>query len=380
MKVAIINPATNEDPFFGSLIAFLQIAADDLDVELEVVECHREEARMREEGRALASRKQRPDYLILNNDLNIATEILPLAATAGIKVLLTTQEVLAADRHLIGEPRKLYPNWLGELLPDDRAIGFLLADTLIEEALARGKRADDGKIHLCGLSANYTPASLFRVRGLQDAVARHPDVVLDETVLADWDRGKAVWWTGELLQRNPETSVIWAANDTMALGACEAIEAAGLVPGQDVFTGGVDWAPFALPCVLDGTFTASIGGHFMDAAWGLVMLYDYHHGRDFQTLKARSHSVAVTSRNVQEYLRFLDPGQWHEIDFSRFSKVRNPELEPYELSPETAFRGTQPAAWPGSRDAGAVRAHGEPRASAASVPIGFPAAAALASA
>ncbi len=292
---------------------------------------------MREAGRALASRKDRPDYLILINDLNIATEVLPLAANAGIKVLLITQGMLAADRHLVGEPRGLYPNWLGELLPDDRATGFLLANTLIEEARARGKRAGDGRIHICGLSANYTPASLFRVRGLQDAVARHSDVVLDETVLADWDRDKAVWWTGELLQRNPGTSVIWAADDTMALGACEAIETAGLVPGRDVFIGGVDWAPFALPCVLDGTFTTSLGGHFMDAAWGLIMLYDYHHGRDFGSLQVRSSNVPVTSLNVGEYLRLMDRSHWQKIDFSKVSRVRNPSREDRELSPTAVF-------------------------------------------
>lgn len=346
MKVAIINPATSADPFFGNLIAFMQLAAEDLGVELEILECDRDAARTREAGRALASRDTRPDYLVLINDSGTAVDILPAADAAGIKVLLICEEVLAADRHAIGEPRGLYPNWLGEILPDDRATGLLLANALIDEARRQGKTAGDGKVHVCGLSANYTPASLFRARGLQDAVALHADVSFGETVLADWDREKAAWWTGELLERNPGTTVIWAANDTMALGAADAIEAAGLVPGQDVFTGGVDWASFALPKVLDGTFTASLGGHFMDAAWGLIMLYDHHHGRDFQIRRARSKNVVVTARNVQEYMRFLDRGQWHRIDFSRFSKVRNPDLESYEFSPEAVLQEMTAAARP----------------------------------
>ena len=350
MKVAFLNPATNSDPFFGNMVAFMRVAAGALDIDLEVIECDHVEAKMREHGRALARRGQRPDCLLLNNDLNVGLEILPRAAEAGIKVLLICQGTMAADAAQLGEPREKYADWLGELLPDDRESGFVLASTLIEQARAAGKTASDGKIHMCGLSGTFTSASILRVGGLRDAAAENPDVSLEEVAPATWQRDKAAWWASELLKRNPLTSVIWGANDSLALGAADAISAAGKVPGKDVFTGGIDWAPLALPKVRDGVLAASLGGHFMDGAWGLIMLYDHCHGYDFDAIRSRTHNVLVTSANVHEYLGVLDRSRWSRIDFTAFSKARNSALEHYDFSPEQVVRQLEEVA-PRSRAA-----------------------------
>ena len=121
------------------------------------------------------------------------------------------------------------------------------------------------------------------------------------------------------------------------LDALEAIEEAGHAPGRDVFCGGVDWAPEALAKVLGGTLTTSLGGHFMDAAWSLILLYDHHRGRDFQLPEARSKNVPATSQNVDDVLRLTDTSQWHRIDFSRFSRVENPSLQDYDFSPQAVL-------------------------------------------
>jgi hypothetical protein len=37
-----------------------------------------------------------------------------------------------------------------------------------------------------------------------------------------------------------------------------------------------------LAALESGSLTALAGGHFIAGAFGLVMLYDYHHGKDFK--------------------------------------------------------------------------------------------------
>jgi D-allose transport system substrate-binding protein len=55
---------------------------------------------------------------------------------------------------------------------------------------------------------------------------------------AEWDRLRALNITADTLARSPDLSVVFAANDVMALGAVEAIRAAGKT--RQVIVIGVD--------------------------------------------------------------------------------------------------------------------------------------------
>jgi galactofuranose transport system substrate-binding protein len=54
------------------------------------------------------------------------------------------------------------------------------------------------------------------------------------------------------LQAHPETNVIYAHNDEMAIGAIAALEAAGKVPGKDVLVLSIDGGYEAVKLVVDG--------------------------------------------------------------------------------------------------------------------------------
>ena len=56
------------------------------------------------------------------------------------------------------------------------------------------------------------------------------------------------------LETHPDLTMVFAHNDDMALGAAEAIEAAGLVPGQDVLIVSVDGTRAGLQALVDGRF------------------------------------------------------------------------------------------------------------------------------
>lgn len=339
MRVAFLNPGSSTEPFFGKMAAFMRIAADQLGIELEVLDCHRQRSQVIEQGEALLARPQRPDYLILGNPEGAAIELLPRLSAAEIKVMMINEGIMSYDHEAVGRPRQRHPSWLGQLQPDDQQAGRLLADHLLVAAAASRRQARDGTLHLGGLAGDYSSSSNFRVVGLNHVVKGRPDVTMNTVRLGEWDREKARQLTATMLDMFPETSVLWAASDLMADGAIEAIAAAGRVPGRDVLVGGVDWAPLAYDRIRDGSLTVSVGGHFLEGAWALVMLYDHHSGRDFSTTRVKSSFRVLTAENLSEYSIFFDESRWVDADFARLSKVRNPAVDSYDFTPTAPFSG-----------------------------------------
>ncbi len=96
--------------------------------------------------------------------------------------------------------------------------------------------------------------AIDRDAGLKRALEGQDDVqiVFDQT--ANFARSEAVTVVESGLTANPEPDVIVAANDDMALGAAEAIQAAGI----DVPIIGFDALPEALLAIQDGSLAATI--------------------------------------------------------------------------------------------------------------------------
>jgi ABC-type sugar transport system substrate-binding protein len=325
MRVAFLNPADTTDAFFGTMVAFMERAAEVMRIELEVVEANRSPAKLREQARALVARPTPPEYLLLTNEEGLAVEVLPRADARGIKTLLMNEGLMVPDRQVLGNPGERYTSWLGELVPDDRAAGHLLAKCLI--STARG--GSNGPVAMAALGGSFTSSSLLRINGLRQAVAESEGVALREVVAANWEIDRARDETAKLLQRHPDLRVVWSASDHMAMGAVDALTAAGKIAGAHVVVGGIDWAPFVFEKLRKGVFAASVGGHFLDGAWALVLLYDHHH-RPGPPSQVKSQLALATRDNADRFERILT--RRPVIDFLRFSKVENPGLEKYNFS------------------------------------------------
>jgi ABC-type sugar transport system substrate-binding protein len=326
MRVAFLNPADTKDAFFGTMVAFMERAAEGLSIELEVVESNRSPTKLREQARALVARPSPPEYLLLTNEEGLAVEVLPRADARGIKTLLLNEGLMVPDRQVLGNPGERYASWLGELVPDDRAAGYLLAKSLISTARAG---ANGGAVTMAALGGSFTSSSLLRINGLRQAVAESEGVTLREVVAANWEIDRARDETAKLLQRHPDLRVVWSASDHMAIGAVEALTAAGKVAGAQVIVGGIDWAPFVFEQLRRGVFSASVGGHFLDGAWALVLLYDHHH-RPGPPSQVKSQLALATRDNADRFERVLT--RRPVIDFRKFSKVENPSLEKYNFT------------------------------------------------
>ncbi len=81
---------------------------------------------------------------------------------------------------------------------------------------------------------------------------------------ADWDRAKANSVTTNILQANPDLAGIYFANDTMALGGAEAVEAAGV---EGLILIGTDAVPEATQAVAEGRLTGTIAQYPYEMAY-----------------------------------------------------------------------------------------------------------------
>jgi hypothetical protein len=81
--------------------------------------------------------------------------------------------------------------------------------------------------------------------------------------------------------------------------------------------------------------STSVGGHFLEGAWSLILVHDYHYGIDFVDdpgVRFMTSMHSITSDTVQDYSDKLGNPEWNRIDFKQFSKKHNPVLEKYDFS------------------------------------------------
>ncbi|MGH6693302.1 MAG: sugar ABC transporter substrate-binding protein, partial [Gammaproteobacteria bacterium] len=93
-----------------------------------------------------------------------------------------------------------------------------------------------------------------RMRGYRDAVREFPGVHIAASRAADYQRETARRVTAELLGELPRVDGMLCANDVMALGAIEALEAAG----RSVPLVGVNAIPEAVTAIKHGTLLATV--------------------------------------------------------------------------------------------------------------------------
>lgn len=327
--VVFLQP--HDDPFWREFTEFMGEAASDLGYQLVVLDAGNGREAMLAQAREAVGRTPRPAALVFQNFKQNGLALLSIADEAGVPAFLVNAGV--GDE--AGQPREGFEHWIGEMLPGDEEAGAELARILIAEARRRGLAGADGRIHCVAIGGGVAEgASIERVRGLETAVASEPDVVLEQLVQGNWERDRARTQSRVLLERYPETAVIWLANDNMALGAIDALESVGRRPGQDVLVGGVDWSPEAMPAIRDGRMLVSMGGHFVEGGWAMVLIHDHLAGRDFADLgtRLRSNLAPITQANVDAYARLIGQEGWEDLDFRRLSRAADPDLAAYELN------------------------------------------------
>jgi ABC-type sugar transport system substrate-binding protein len=121
-------------------------------------------------------------------------------------------------------------------------VALLIPNELVAGRLQMRKLAQmmNGTGRLAIISGNHAQTgSVLRTRGVKEVMAEFPGLQLVAEGAADWDRGTARTLVSEWLAQGIGIDAIAANNDAMAIGAAEAVEAAGFPAGQ-ILIGGID--------------------------------------------------------------------------------------------------------------------------------------------
>jgi len=335
-SVAFIDPGKSDEVYWVTATQGMQAAAESLGMTFEVQYAQREHLKTLEIAREMVARPagKRPEYIVITNDYAVAGELLKIIDGAGVKAFLAYSSIPVDQRGDIGAPRTKYKGWLGSLEPQAEDAGYLTSRALIERGKKEKAVGPDGKLHMLAIAGDRsTPSSINRNQGMRRAVDEDPTAVLEQEVYAAWTREKAAEQAEWLYQRYPYAKLVWAGNDLMAFGAMTAWEKRGGKPGVDAWFSGINTSTEALEAIKSGRLTSLAGGHFITGAWALVMIYDYHHGRDFadEGLELQRPMFAeFTPPLADRYIERFSGG-FQGVDFSRYSKVKNPQLKRYDF-------------------------------------------------
>jgi ABC-type sugar transport system substrate-binding protein len=335
LSVVFISPGAENEPYWRSVTRFMQPAARQLGIELEVIYCNRDQIKLTDAMHQLTLRAKKPDYVIISNDRAAAGPMLRMADEAKIKTMLAFSGLVPEQVQEFGLPRQKFPSWIGTISPNSSDGGRLTAEELVRQMQKAQLVSSDGKMHVALIAGDkFTPTGVQRQAGAMRAFEANSWVVVEQAVYGNWDRERAKLQADFLLQRYPNLNAIWVASDLMAYGAMAAAEAAGRKPGKDILISAFNNSPEVLRNVVEGKIAALAGGHFTAGAWALVMLHDYHNGIDFakqglvQELPLFS---LLNDKMAQRFLQRFGEEDFSSIDFRQFSRHFNPKLTRYDF-------------------------------------------------
>lgn len=142
--------------------------------------------------------------------------------------------------------------------------GEVLASIVSDNVLG-GEKAGDYLVDKLGENAEVAvvegipgaSATNERLEGFKKVADKKLKIVASQA--GDFDRGKSLKVTEDILQSNPEIKGIFAGNDESALGVMEALEAASRT---DIIVVGFDGSDEAKKSIKDGKLNATIGQRF----------------------------------------------------------------------------------------------------------------------
>ncbi len=200
------------------------------------------DAQQKQENQISAIRsyiQQNVDYIAFSPVVQTGWDaVLGEAKAAGIPVILT-------DRAVDSKDTSLYVTFLGsDFVKEGKEAG----DWLVQQY--QGKSDPVNIVQLEGTTGS-APA-IDRGTGFGDAIKANPNMKVVASQTGDFTRAGGKQVMEAMLKSQPKIDVVFAQNDDMGLGAIEAIEAAGKVPGKDIKIITVDAVHDGMQALADG--------------------------------------------------------------------------------------------------------------------------------
>jgi len=162
--------------------------------------------------------------------------VLKEAKDAGIPVILT-------DRSVDSKDKSLYVTFLGsDFVKEGQKAG--------EWAVKEFGTTPTNVVEIQG-TTGAAPA-IDRKSGFETAIKSNPNIKIIASQTGDFTRAGGKQVMEAFLKSNPKIDLVYAHNDDEALGAIEAIEAAGKVPGKDIKIVSVDAVKDGMTALSEG--------------------------------------------------------------------------------------------------------------------------------
>jgi ABC-type sugar transport system substrate-binding protein len=334
-SVLFLNPGSTQEAFWVSYSQFMQAAAQDLGIDLQILYSQRQPELTLAQARLALQGPNRPEYLIFVNEQYVAPQILRLAQNSGVKLFMVNAALTSDQQALVGER----DDRIGSLVPNDEEGGYLMMKELIR---LHPPSAGAEPIEVLAFSGlKVTPSAQLREHGMQRALAEHPQIRLRQLVYSGWTQERAYEQAKQLFARYPKVSLVWSANDEMAFGAMRAYAETGKVPGKDALFSAVNTSPAALQALVDGRLSALVGGHFTLGGWALVELHDVEQGVELDRYGGRDRQIPLLQLIDKPHARqMLAMGKSpnYGVNFRKLSARGQPASYRYPFTLQTLMR------------------------------------------
>lgn len=203
-----------------------------------------------------AQQKQERQITAIRNFIQQEVDYIVLAPTTekGWDTILAEAKavsipVIIVDRMIEVSDESLFTCWVGS--------DFLReGETATAWMEARFKDAPLGIVHLQGNIGSS--AQIGRTQGLDAALTKNPHWSLLARESGEFTQAKGQELMEDFIARGLDFSVVYAENDNMAYGAIDALKAAGIVPGRDVYVISFDANRTALEMTLSGDISYNV--------------------------------------------------------------------------------------------------------------------------
>ncbi|AEG44469.1 D-ribose ABC transporter substrate-binding protein [Isoptericola variabilis] len=196
-----------------------------------------------------------------DDDPNKQSELIDAAISNGAKAIILDNAGADAS---IGPVRKAVEAGIPVFLIDREinetglATAQIVANNsqgaaLVAEEFAKALGGEGTYVELTGKESDTNAG--VRSQAFDSVLSQYPDMEKVAQETANWDQQEAFTKTETILQSNPDIKGIIAGNDTMALGAVAAVEAAGKT--GEIIVAGFDGSPDAVEAIKEGKLLAT---------------------------------------------------------------------------------------------------------------------------
>ncbi len=326
-QVLLITPSAPGEDFWDLSTNIAKVAAKNLGLQVDVLYADLHQLTQAE---LILKVKKHYDYAIFLPLPKKAVNTFKVLNNKGIYFITLERATNQQDQIQLGRPQEKYPYWLAEIYYDDEQAGQLLSTALIREAKRQTLNLTP---QILAFSGDYSYISEQRLAGLNIS-AQRSKIEINQVIYTLWKEDIAQLKATLAIRNYPNTNIIWSASDQIALAIASRLQQ--IAPQGKWIIGGINATPSAISAIQNNLLTATIGGHFMQVAWAMLIIYDHSQGvhtNNKQFNMPLKHQL-ITQENAIRYSKIDQMKRWQQVNFKQFSLLENPQHSYYQFDME----------------------------------------------